>query len=188
MDGPGEHHPEWGNTITKELTQYVLTDKWILAQNLGYPRYKIQFPKHMKLKKNEDWSVDSLSHVLSHSSSWWHLVLIHCVLIIHSKAINIYDMDVKWSFLHFFFLVNSTWEYRTADKELPPSHWSVATPVRNDLFWMADVEGSSPLWVVSTSMKKIYKVWWLPCKGLKLIFLEELKIYMAWKIKVPDNL
>ena len=58
----------------------------------------------------------------------------------------------------FFFLVNSTWEYSTADKELPPSHWSVATPVRNDLFWMADVEGSSPLWVVSTSMKKIYKV------------------------------
>jgi hypothetical protein len=40
--------------IFKELTQYVLTDKWILAQNLGYPRYKIQFPKHMKLKKNED--------------------------------------------------------------------------------------------------------------------------------------
>ena len=38
----------------EELTQYVLTDKWILAQNLGYPRYKIQFPKHMKLKKNED--------------------------------------------------------------------------------------------------------------------------------------
>jgi hypothetical protein len=26
----------------------------ILAQNLGYPRYKIQFPKHMKLKKNEE--------------------------------------------------------------------------------------------------------------------------------------
>jgi hypothetical protein len=42
------------NTFTKELTQYVLTDKWILAQNLRYPRYKIQFPKHMKLKKNED--------------------------------------------------------------------------------------------------------------------------------------
>ena len=60
MDGPGGHHPEWGNTFTKELTQYVLTDKWILAQNLGYPRYKIQFPKHMKLKKNEDWSVDTM--------------------------------------------------------------------------------------------------------------------------------
>jgi hypothetical protein len=55
------HHPEWGNTFTKELTQYVLTDKWILAQNLGYPRYKIQFPKHMKLKKNEDWSVDTMT-------------------------------------------------------------------------------------------------------------------------------
>jgi hypothetical protein len=43
-----------GSTFTKELTQYVLTEKWILAQNLGYPRYKIQFAKHMKLKKNED--------------------------------------------------------------------------------------------------------------------------------------
>ena len=38
----------------EKLTQYVLTDKWILAQNLEYPRYKIQFPKHMKLKENED--------------------------------------------------------------------------------------------------------------------------------------
>jgi hypothetical protein len=56
----GGHHPEWGNTITKELTQYVLTDKWILAQNLGYPRYKIQFAKCMKLKKNEDQSVDTV--------------------------------------------------------------------------------------------------------------------------------
>ena len=49
MDGPGGHHPERGNPITKELTQYVLTDKWILAQNLGYPKYKIQFAKRMKL-------------------------------------------------------------------------------------------------------------------------------------------
>jgi hypothetical protein len=39
---------------TKLLTQYVLTDKWILAPNLGFPRYKVQFAKHMKLKKNED--------------------------------------------------------------------------------------------------------------------------------------
>jgi hypothetical protein len=29
-------------------------------RNLGYPRYKIQFAKHMKLKKNEDQSVDTL--------------------------------------------------------------------------------------------------------------------------------
>jgi hypothetical protein len=55
MDGPGELHPEWGNPITKELTWYVLTDEWILAQKLRIP--KIQFANHMKLKKNEDQSV-----------------------------------------------------------------------------------------------------------------------------------
>ena len=46
--------------VTKEQTWYVLTDKWILAQNLGYPRYKIQFAKRMKFKKKEDQSVDTL--------------------------------------------------------------------------------------------------------------------------------
>jgi hypothetical protein len=54
MDGSGGYHTEESNPITKALTRYILTDKWILAQNLGYPRYKIQFIKHMKLKKNED--------------------------------------------------------------------------------------------------------------------------------------
>ena len=54
---PGGHHPEWGNPITKELTQYVLTDKWISAQKLRIP--KIQFAKHKKLKKNEDQHVDT---------------------------------------------------------------------------------------------------------------------------------
>jgi hypothetical protein len=34
--------------------------KWILAQNLGCPIYKIQYVKCMKLKKNEDLSVDTL--------------------------------------------------------------------------------------------------------------------------------
>jgi hypothetical protein len=29
-------------------------------RNLEYPRYKIQFAKRMKLKKNEDQSVDTL--------------------------------------------------------------------------------------------------------------------------------
>ena len=58
MDGPGGHHPEWGNTITKELTWYAVTNKWILAQKLRIP--KIQFAKHMKLKKKEDQSVDTL--------------------------------------------------------------------------------------------------------------------------------
>ena len=32
----------------------------LISGNLGYPRYKIQFAKRMKLKKNEDQSVDIL--------------------------------------------------------------------------------------------------------------------------------
>jgi hypothetical protein len=56
MDGSGGYHPEWGNPITKEYTWYALTDKWILAQKLRIS--KIQFAKHMELKK-EDQSVDT---------------------------------------------------------------------------------------------------------------------------------
>ena len=57
MDESGGYHPEWGNPVTKEHTWYALTDKWILAQK---PRIlKIQFAKHMKLKKKEDQSVDT---------------------------------------------------------------------------------------------------------------------------------
>ena len=33
MDVSGGYHPERGNSITKEVTRYALTDKWILAQN-----------------------------------------------------------------------------------------------------------------------------------------------------------
>ena len=36
---------------------YSLTHKWILVQKLRIP--KIQFEKHMKLKKNEDQNVDT---------------------------------------------------------------------------------------------------------------------------------
>ena len=48
--------------ILSEVTQsqkntHVLTDKWILAQKLRIT--KIQFTKHMKLKKKEDQSVDT---------------------------------------------------------------------------------------------------------------------------------
>jgi hypothetical protein len=57
MDASGGCHPEWGNPITKEHTWYALTDKRILAPKLRI--YKIQFAKHMKLKK-EDQSVDTL--------------------------------------------------------------------------------------------------------------------------------
>jgi hypothetical protein len=47
---------EWGNPITKEVTWYVLTDKWILAQKPRIP--KIQLLKHKKIKK-EDQLVDT---------------------------------------------------------------------------------------------------------------------------------
>ena len=57
MDASGGHHPDWSNPITKEHTWYALTDKWILAQKLRIP--KIQFAKHMKLKRKEDPSVDT---------------------------------------------------------------------------------------------------------------------------------
>jgi hypothetical protein len=42
-------------TQSQKSTQYALTDKWILAQNLTIP--KIQFTDHRKLKKKEDQSV-----------------------------------------------------------------------------------------------------------------------------------
>jgi hypothetical protein len=56
MDVSGWYNPEWGNPITKELTWYALTDKWILAQKLRLP--KIQFAKHKKNKK-EDQRMDT---------------------------------------------------------------------------------------------------------------------------------
>jgi hypothetical protein len=58
MDGSGGYHRKRGNPFPKEHTLYALTYKWILAQKLRIP--KIQFAKHMKLKKKEDQSVDTL--------------------------------------------------------------------------------------------------------------------------------
>jgi hypothetical protein len=58
---------ELENIILSELTQsqkniYVIhgihIDKWLLAQRLGIP--KIQFTDHLKLRKKEDQSVDTL--------------------------------------------------------------------------------------------------------------------------------
>jgi hypothetical protein len=57
MDVSGVYHPEWGNPITKEVTWYALTDKWILAQKPRIPGK--QFPKHKKIKKKEDQCVDT---------------------------------------------------------------------------------------------------------------------------------
>jgi hypothetical protein len=56
MEWSGGYFPEWGNPNTKEHTWYIITDKWILAQKVRIP--KIQFAKHMKLKKKENQSVD----------------------------------------------------------------------------------------------------------------------------------
>jgi hypothetical protein len=58
MDASGGYHPECGNPVTKEHTWYALSDKCILAQK---PRIsKIQFVKHMELKKKEDQCVHTL--------------------------------------------------------------------------------------------------------------------------------
>ena len=58
MNGTRKYHPECGNPITKGHTWYTLTDKWILAQKLRLP--KIQFTDHMKVKKKEEQSMDTL--------------------------------------------------------------------------------------------------------------------------------
>ena len=44
--------------MTKEHTWHALADKWILTQKLGIP--KLQLIDHMKLKKKEGQSVDTL--------------------------------------------------------------------------------------------------------------------------------
>ena len=51
MDGSEGYHPECVNPFTKELKWYALTDKWIFVQKFRIS--KIQFAKHMKLKKKE---------------------------------------------------------------------------------------------------------------------------------------
>jgi hypothetical protein len=38
MHGRGWHHPECRNPITKQLTRYVFTYKWILAQKFRIPK------------------------------------------------------------------------------------------------------------------------------------------------------
>ena len=56
MDVSRGYHPAWGNLITKEITWYTFTDKWILAQKPKIP--KIQLPKH-KIIKKEDQLLDT---------------------------------------------------------------------------------------------------------------------------------
>ena len=56
MDGTRKYS-QWDNSITREQSWYTLTDKWILVQKLRIS--KIQFAKHMKLKK-EDQPMNTL--------------------------------------------------------------------------------------------------------------------------------
>jgi hypothetical protein len=49
----------WGNSVTKEHTWYVLTDKWILGK--GHELSMIQLMDHMKLKRKEHQRVDTLA-------------------------------------------------------------------------------------------------------------------------------
>ena len=51
MDGPGGHHPEWGNPITKEHTWYALTD------SLEYPNYELQSPWNSRRTKTKVWTL-----------------------------------------------------------------------------------------------------------------------------------
>ena len=59
--------------VTKEHTQYVLTEQWILAQKFGIP--KIQFTYHMKPKKN--WKSFYLKTQLYHCSAYIQKMLQH---------------------------------------------------------------------------------------------------------------
>ena len=49
--------PERGDPVTEEHKWYALTDKWILAQKIGI--FTIQPTDHMKLKEEEDQSVNA---------------------------------------------------------------------------------------------------------------------------------
>ena len=57
MDGSRKYHPERGNSVTKDHTWYILTNKWVLGKEHGIPT--IQLTDHMKLKNREDQRVDA---------------------------------------------------------------------------------------------------------------------------------
>ena len=60
MVGSGGHYPEWDTQSQKNSNDMYSLISGYKPRNLEYPRYKIQFVKHMKLKKKEDQSVDTL--------------------------------------------------------------------------------------------------------------------------------
>jgi hypothetical protein len=52
----------------KDCNELISTYQY---RNLVYPRYKIQFAKHMKLKKKEDQSVNTLPLLRSGNNHPW---------------------------------------------------------------------------------------------------------------------
>ena len=69
--------------ILSEVTQSQKNshDMYSLIRNLEYPRYKIQFAKLMKLKKNEDQSVDTLPLFrIGNKDPWNELQTLHLEL------------------------------------------------------------------------------------------------------------
>jgi hypothetical protein len=57
MNGSRKYHPEWGNSVTKEHTWYVLSNKWVLVKVHGTPM--VQLTDHMKLKRMKDQRLDA---------------------------------------------------------------------------------------------------------------------------------
>ena len=59
MDVSGGYHPEWGKPVTKEVTWYALTDKWILAQKLRILKYNLQNTRKSRRRKTNMWILHS---------------------------------------------------------------------------------------------------------------------------------
>jgi hypothetical protein len=53
MYGPGGYHPERGNPITKELSQYVLTGTWVVVQKLRIPKIQDTICKTHETKEEQ---------------------------------------------------------------------------------------------------------------------------------------
>ena len=55
MDGTWEYLPEWGDSVTKAQTWYVLTDKWILAKMYRISRFNSQTKWSLRRRKTKLW-------------------------------------------------------------------------------------------------------------------------------------
>jgi hypothetical protein len=57
MERSRKYHPEWGNSVRKQHTWYVLTDKWLLGKERG--TLTRHLTDHIKLKRKEEQRVDA---------------------------------------------------------------------------------------------------------------------------------